>query len=159
VTPVVAYADASWANDLTDRRSTSGALIKLFGNPVVWLTNKQTCVATSTAEAEYVSLSATSRELAWMRQWLTEVLGLNSTAAMYVYDDSQAAIAIAQNDVLHQRTKHIDIAHHYVRDQVARQRIKLDWIPTEAQQADLLTKCMVTQQFQRLTQLLLVPAN
>ena len=128
VSPVVAYADASWANDLGDRRSTTGAVIKLFGNPVVWLSNKQTCVATSTAEAEYVALAATARELAWTRQWLSEVLGKKHCAT--VYSDSQAAIAIASHDVLHQRTKHIDIAHHYVRDQVARQRIALTWVST-----------------------------
>ena len=108
-----AYSDADWAGDLNDRKSTSGYIFMLGGGAVSWKSRKQTCVALSTAEAEYVALANTTQEVIWMRQ-LMEDLEIKLTEATIVYEDSQAAISIAQNPQHHSKMKHIDIKYHFV---------------------------------------------
>jgi ribonuclease HI len=151
--PIVAFTDASWANDLVDRKSTTGTIVKLFGNPVCWLSKKQPTTALSSAEAEYMALSATLQEILWIRQWIKEVLNIDTTTP--IYSDSQSAVAMTKHDVSHQRTKHIDIRHHFIRDHVKLGNVSVTYIPTGKQQADILTKCVVTKQFITLTELLL----
>ena len=142
--PVLAYTDASWGNDTTDRKSITGLIVLLFGNPISWNSKKQPTVATSSCEAEYMAISYTTQELLWCRMWISEVLK-TVLASTSIYTDSQSAIDLCKNDAYHQRTKHIDIRHHFIRDHVHNGNIQLKWISTTEQKADLLTKDLSTK--------------
>ena len=113
----VGYSDADWAGDVEDRKSTSGYLFQISGAAVSWRSKKQTCVALSTAEAEYMALASAAQEAIWMRQ-LTSDLKSESTEATVIFEDNQSAICMAQNPQFHGRAKHIGIKNHFIREQV-----------------------------------------
>jgi hypothetical protein len=143
------YADANWAGDVATRRSTTGFLVKIGNCPVSWSSKRQTTVALSTTEAEYMSVSAATQEVVWIRNLLEE-LGLKPTGPTTVYQDNQGAIAMSKNPVQHGRTKHIDIRHHYVRDCVELKKIRLEYISTKKMIADVFTKPLAGPQFTNL---------
>ena len=146
------YCDADWAGDVDDRRSTSGCVLMLFGCPVVWLSKKQTTVALSTAEAEYMALSLAVSEAKWLKQFVSE-LGFVVDVPIPIHTDNQAALAIASsNAIAHSRTKHIDIRHHYVREAVDEGWIRIEWVDTKNQVADVFTKALPKQTFKQLTE-------
>ena len=125
----VGFSDADWAGDLNDRKSTSGYTFQMSGATVSWRSKKQTCVALSTAEAEYIALSAATQEALWMRQLLTN-LSVNIEKPITIYEDNQSAIAMSKNPQFHGRSKHIDIKHHFVRDQVEKKTVTVLYCPT-----------------------------
>jgi hypothetical protein len=134
------YTDASWANDLETRRSTSGLLVKFNGNVISWATKKQRTVARSSTEAEYVAAADATSEAIWLKSWVREVLGERIAISLIVLCDNQSAIALAKNDTFHQRTKHIDVCHHFIREQTEWKNIIIRYVPTAEQDADILTK-------------------
>jgi len=144
-----AFCDADWAGDTTDRRSTSGIVLKVNNNTVVWSSKRQTVVALSSAEAEYMAAGAAVQEIIWLRALLSE-LGFAQHQATVLLCDNQAANAIASDDVHHARTKHIDIRHHFIRSHIADSTLEMRWIPTASQQADILTKPLGHVLFARL---------
>ena len=132
------YTDSSWANDLETRRSTSGMVVKFNGNIISWSSRKQKTVAISSTEAEYMAASEATCEALWLRTWIREVFRID--VPVTIYCDNQSAIALAKNDTFHQRTKHIDIRYHMIREHVASGAIQLKFVPTDEQEADILTK-------------------
>ena len=149
---LVGYLDSDWASDLEDRRSTSGYLFKLSGAPISWRSKKQTSVALSTAEAEYVALSSATQEAMWLRRLVAE-LRCKPSGATVIHEDNQSAIMMAQNAVFHGRSKHIDIRHHFVREQVCVGTVKLVYCSSEQMVADMLTKGLTRVTFERLREL------
>ena len=145
----VGYSDADWGGDLDDRKSTSGYLFQIGGGAVSWRSKKQTCVALSTAEAEYVALASAAQEAMWMRQ-LTALLGDRPQEAVTVFEDNQSAICMTKNPQFHGRSKHISIKYHFIRDQVDKGSVKLQYCPTEDMVADMLTKGLPKEQFAKL---------
>jgi hypothetical protein len=143
--PIVAYTDASHANDLIDRKSTTGTVIKFYGNTICWQSKKQKCVALSSTDAEYYAMSETVCEALWVRQWLYEVYNIQQP--ILVLCDNQSAIHWSAHDSTHQRTKHIDTRYHFIRDHTKQNTIIVKWLQTNKQEADILTKCMITKQF------------
>ena len=135
----IAYSDADWAGDLDDRKSTSGYLFQIGGGAVSWRSKKQSSVALSTAEAEYIALASTAQEAVWLRQLTTE-LGSDSTEAITIFEDNQAAISMSKNPQYHGRAKHISIKYHFIREQVNDGRVMLKYCPTQDMIADMLTK-------------------
>ena len=146
---LIGYSDSDWAGNLDDRHSTSGCLAQLSGGAISWLSKKQATVALSTAEAEYIALSATTQEVVWLRRLLND-LGAAPPTAATIMEDNQGAIALGKNPVNHARTKHIDIWHHYVREAVEDHVIDLEYCPTKKMIADLLTKPLPKTQFETL---------
>ncbi len=142
---LIGYSDADWAGDQDDRHSTTGNVFLLGGGAVSWLSKKQSTVALSTAEAEYVALSQAAQECVWLRRLLSD-LGMDVTPVV-ILEDNQGAIAIAKNPVDHSRTKHIDIRYHYIRECVQNGQIQLQYCPTDDMKADILTKPLVRQKF------------
>jgi hypothetical protein len=151
---VCAFADADWANDRGDRRSISGWVAKVNGDPVSWSSKKQRVVALSTCEAELYAESAAIQEVLWLRG-LMEELGLYTRTGSTVYGDNQSAIAVSHNGVKGERTKHVDVKYHFVTETVERGIVKLQWIPTAQQQADIFTKALAAPVFQLLRQQLM----
>jgi hypothetical protein len=147
------YCDADWAADIDTRRSTTGYTILLNGNVVAWGSKKQKTVAMSTAEAEYMGMSAATEEFMWMRQFLEEI-GLKYEKPIILRTDNTTARIIATGEVSSTRTKHIDIRYHQVRDEIERGDIRVEWVSTEKQLADILTKCLPTPRFLELRTML-----
>ena len=112
VCKAVGYSDADWASSVDDRHSTSGNVMLIAGGAVSWLSKRQATVALSTAEAEYVSLTTMIQEAIWIRRLLQCIGEKDDTVT--VFEDNQGAIKMAQNPVMHSRTKHIDIRYHSV---------------------------------------------
>ena len=126
VTDFIGYFDADWAGDLDDPRSTSGYVFKLSGAAVSWRSKKQSCVALSTAEAEYMALASAAQEAVWMQR-LQNDLNEASVKLTLIYEDKQSTICMAKNPRYHGRAKHIDIKFHYIREQVAKKAIQLEY--------------------------------
>lgn len=146
---LIGFSDADWAGDTGDRKSTSGYTMLLSNAAVTWKSKKQTVVALSTAEAEYVALCAATQEACWMRKILSD-LGAPQSGPTTMREDNQSAIAIAENPVSHNRTKHIDIKYHYTRQAVQNGDIQLEYCPSADMLADVLTKPVYTDTFKRL---------
>ena len=149
----VGFSDADWAGDLTDRKSTSGYTFQMSGASVSWLSSKQTCVALSTAEAEYLALSKAAQEAIWLQQFLAS-LKFPCDEPMLIHEDNQAAISISKEFVCSKRTKHIDIKFHYVRDQVNDNKIVIDYCSSSEMVADILTKGLTYDKFAKFRKML-----
>jgi hypothetical protein len=135
------FSDADWAGDLDSRRSTTGFLFKFGDFPVCWKSKRQPTVALSTAEAEYMSLASAGQTAIWFRQLLAD-LGFRQDKATVIFEDNQGCIAMAKNPVSHERTKHIDIKYHFIRELVSNETIKVEYLSTEEMEADILTKSL-----------------
>ncbi|GJR56665.1 retrovirus-related pol polyprotein from transposon TNT 1-94 [Tanacetum coccineum] len=134
------YSDSDYAGCNMDRKSTSGDCQLLGGKLVYWSAKKQQSVAMSLAKAEYVAAARCCANILWMKSQLTEYDIIYEKVPIFC--DNTSAIAISNNPVLHSRTKHIDIRYHFIRDHVLKGDIKLYFIPTQYQLADIFTKPM-----------------
>jgi hypothetical protein len=143
------YSDADWAGDEETRRSTTGFVVLLGGGAVSWASKRQKTVALSSAEAEYMATAAATQEIVWVRTLLNE-LGYEQDSPTPLLCDNQAAIAMAGNAVHHSRIKHIDLRHHFIRERVADGSMRVQWVPSTDQVADLLTKPLGAQPLTRL---------
>jgi hypothetical protein len=139
--------DADWGGDLTDRRSTTGYIFLLNDHIISWRSHKQTSVATSSTEAEYQALSSATKELTWLRMFMGEI-GFQQNAPTPIEQDNQSAIALAHNPTHHNRTKHIDIAHHFIRERIEQKDIELHYVPTADILADIMTKPLARTKFE-----------
>ena len=132
------YPDASWISEVDSGRSHSGVITLLNGNPIHWWSKKQSMVALSSTEAEYIALGEAAKDAVWLREWLTAVLGL--TVPIRVLCDNSAALKVAANDTDSARTRHYSARHHFVRELIQENQLRLEWVSTQEQAADLLTK-------------------
>ena len=141
-------SDADWANNTDERKSTSGYAFILSGETISWCSKKQSCIALSTTESEYVVCSAAVQEAVWLRR-VFQSLGVTTLAneAVLIYSDSTAALAYTKDPIYHGRTKHIGIRYHYIRDIVARGEVVLQHISTSKMVADPFTKAVTRDVF------------
>jgi hypothetical protein len=140
------YTDADWAGNTTDRRSTSGYFMFVGGNLVTWRSKKQKVVALSSAEAEFRGMAKGLCELLWIRRLLTEI-GFAPTFEMDLFCDNKAAIAIAHNPIQHDRTKHVEIDRHFIKENLEAKIIWFPFVKSEDQLADILTKAVSSREF------------
>ena len=138
---VKGYTDADWAGSPGDRRSTTGYCVMVGGNLVSWKSKKQTVVARSSAESEYRAMAHTTCELVWVKHLLEE-LGFAPVTSMGLLCDNQAAVHIASNPVFHERTKHIEVDCHFVREKILQNCIHTVYVKSADQLADLFTKAL-----------------
>ena len=135
---IQAFTDADYAGDLDTRRSTTGFLITIGNTPTSWCSKLQHCVSTSTAEAEYYSLSECCKQAMWYINLLKE-LKLN-IYNIKINIDNKAAIYNAKNQSINPKTKHMDIRVHYIRELVKNKKIELNYIKSQHNLADSFTK-------------------
>nr|GEW37324.1 retrovirus-related Pol polyprotein from transposon TNT 1-94 [Tanacetum cinerariifolium] len=146
---LTAFLDLDHAGCLDSRKSTSGGIQFLGGDKLVsWSSKKQDCTSMSSAEAEYVSLSACCAQFLWMRTQLIDYGFYFDKIPMYC--DSKAAIAISCNPIQHSRTKHIDVRYHFIKEKVKKGIVELFFVRTEYQLADLFTKALPEERFKYL---------
>ena len=141
------YTDADYAGSPIDRRSTSGYCTFLGGNVVTWRSKKQNVVARSSAEAEFRAMAQGICELLWLKVIL-EDLRIKWEGPMRLYCDNKSAISIAHNPVQHDRTKHIEIDRHFIKEKLDSGLICTPYVPTGGQLADVLTKGLSSANFQ-----------
>ncbi|GJU12198.1 retrovirus-related pol polyprotein from transposon TNT 1-94 [Tanacetum coccineum] len=146
---LTAFSDSDHSGCLDSRKITSGGIQFLGGDKLVrWSSKKQDCTSMSTAEAEYVSLSACCAQVLWLRTQLTDY-GFYFEK-IPIYCDSKVAIAISCNLIQHSRTKHIDVRYHFIKEQVEKGIVELFFVGTEYQLADLFTKALSEDSFKYL---------
>ena len=145
------YSDADWAGDLATRRSTTGYCFLLSGAAICWKSRKQQTVAASTTEAEYMSLGDATKEALWLRSLLIGLGTINDDFPIPILVDNQGAIHLAKNPLISNRSKHIDIRHHFVREKIVSKLISLQFCPTDNMVADIFTKPLDRIKFSRFT--------
>ncbi|GJZ20632.1 hypothetical protein Tco_0557222 [Tanacetum coccineum] len=143
---LTAYADADHAGCQDTRRSTSGSAQFLGDKLVSWSSKKQKSTAISTTEAEYIAMSGCCAQILWMRSQLTDYGFVFNKIPLYC--DNRSAIALCCNNVQHSRSKHIDIRHHFIREQVEKGVVELYFVTTDYQLADIFTKALSRERFE-----------
>ena len=138
---IMGFSDSDWAENKDDRKSVTGYCFTLALGPVTWASRRQTTVALSSVEAEYMALTETIRQAKWHKHFMSE---LNIVDERYfripIFMDSQGAQALAENDIQGRRSKHIDIRYHYIRDEISQGHVKLSHIDSASNLADGFTK-------------------
>ncbi|GJY14879.1 putative RNA-directed DNA polymerase [Tanacetum coccineum] len=145
---LVAYTDSDYAGATLDRKSTTGGCQFLGNRLISWQCKKQTVVATSTTEAEYVAAASCYGQVLWIQNQLLDY-GYNFMNTV-IYIDNTSTICIIENPVQHSKTKHIEIRHHFIRDCNTKKLIQMAKIDTQLNVADLLTKGFDAGRFQYL---------
>ncbi|CAL8151773.1 unnamed protein product [Prunus armeniaca] len=144
---IVGYSNADWAGCPIDRKSTTGYCIFVGGKLVTWKSKKQNVIALSSAEAEYRAMASTTSELIWLQSLLKD-FGFVISQPMELFCDNEAAMHIASNPVFHERTKHIEVDCHFVREKVQSNVIQKVFVRSNEQLADIFTKGLSSSQFQ-----------
>ncbi|MBE2321147.1 hypothetical protein DVA67_034775, partial [Solirubrobacter sp. CPCC 204708] len=142
---IVSYSDADFAGCKTDRKSTSGTCHFLGHALVSWFSKKQTSVSLSTTEAEYIAAGSCCAQILYMKQQLEDFKV--TLDHIPIRCDNTSAINISKNPCLHSRTKHVEIRHHFIRDHVQRGDVELEFVGTDHQLADILTKPLNEDRF------------
>ena len=146
-----AYTDADWAGSTDDRKSSSGGALFMASRLASWFSKKQSSIALSTAEAKYVVAASCYNQLLWMMQTLQD-FQITCTPPISILCDNTSAINISKNPVMHSKTKHIPIKYHFLWEQVLEQKVKLEYVPSKEQVADILTKPFPRETFEYLRQ-------
>ena len=146
-----AYIDADWAGSIDDRKSTSGGAFYMGSRLVSWFNKKQSSIALSTVDVEYVAAASCCTQLLWMMQTLQEIQ-ITCTPPISILCDNTSAISISKNPVMHSKTKNIPIKYHFLREQVLEQNIKLEYVPSKEHVADIFTKPLPRETFEYLRQ-------
>eukprot|EP00253_Pinus_taeda_P017386 PITA_17386 len=139
-------SDSDWGGSLDDRKSTSGNCFSFGSGLITWNSKKQSVVALSSTEAEYVAVTSAGTQALWLRKILEEI-GEKQVQPTVIYCDNVSAIKLAKNPVHHSGTKHFDMKYHFIRDLVQKKDIELKHINTQHQLADIFTKAVAKDQF------------
>eukprot|EP00253_Pinus_taeda_P001482 PITA_01482 len=146
-----AYTDADWARSVDDRKSTNGGAFYMGFRLVSWFSKKQSSISLSTVEAEYVAIASCCTQLLWMMQTLQDIQ-ITCTPPIPILCDNTSAISISKNPIMHSKTKHIPIKYHFLHEQVLEQKVKLEYVPSKEQVADIFTKPLPIETFEYLRQ-------
>ncbi|KAL0404228.1 UNVERIFIED_CONTAM: Retrovirus-related Pol polyprotein from transposon RE1 [Sesamum radiatum] len=130
ISNIEGYTNADWAGDQTTRKSTSGYFTFVEGNLVTWKSKKQKVVARSSAEAEFRGMAQGICELLWIKRVLSD-LRIEHAKPMNLYCDNKEAIEIAQNPVQHDRTKHVEVDRHFIKEKLDHKVIKFSFVKSK----------------------------
>ena len=144
------FTDADWASDTYNRKSTTGYVFFLGSTPITCNSRKQPTVALSSTKSEYMAITEGTKEAIWLRRLLNKIHALDMQASIAIHGNNQRSLNLAHNPVYHDRTKHIEVRHHFIRDKILSGEINLDYVATKEQLADILTKALGRTAFERL---------
>ena len=143
---VTGYVDSDFAGDLDKRRSLTGYIFTVSGCAIRWKATLQHIVALSTIEAEYMAITEACKEAIWLKGLFSELS--EELQVSTVFCDSQSAIFLTKDQMFHERTKHIDVRYHFVRDVIARGDIVVSKVSTHDNPADMMTKPLPIAKFE-----------
>lgn len=143
------YTDSDWADSVIDRKSTSGCCFNLGSAMISWLSRKQTNVALSTTEVEYIATCSPCSEAVWLGKLLAGLFDLELDVTC-ILCDNRSCIKLSENPVFHDKSNHIEIKYHYIRDMVERGAMKLQYVAKDEQIVDVLTKPLSKVKFEYL---------
>lgn len=150
---LLGYVDADWGGSIDGRKSRSGYIFKICGGIISWISKKQTTVALSSTEAEYLAASLAVQECVWLRSVLFD-LNFTQSQPSVIFEDNQSTISLSKNAKFHARTKHIDVKHHFIRDKFENNEIILKYCSSNMMLADILTKPLSKPLFQKFCDLM-----
>ena len=136
-----AYSDTNFTGDTEDRCSTGGYAVFLGTGTISWSSRRQSIVALSSTESEYIVLSEVGCEIMWIKHFLEE-LDFTSQEPTTIFADNQGTIAFATNEKMHRRMKHIDVKFHFIKKLIKDKIIHLKYHPTSQMTADIFTKIL-----------------
>lgn len=137
---LIGYVDADWGSNKIDRKSYTGYVFKFAGGSISWRSCKQKTVALSSTEAEYMAISEATKEAIYLRNLINDLIG--KLDCVILFNDNQSARKLAYNPILHERSKHIDIRYHFIRNAVSDKIINIQYLSTNEMIADILTKIL-----------------
>jgi hypothetical protein len=146
---LLGFSDSDHAGDIDDRKSTSGGIFFLGTSPISWQSMKQRIVAISSCEAEYVAATTAACQGLWLARLLGD-LKEKEASSFVLKIDNQSAISLCKNPVFHDRSKHIEVRYHFIRECVEKKQVTVEHLRTEEQLADILTKALARVRFQEL---------
>ncbi|KAK1631316.1 hypothetical protein QYE76_005631 [Lolium multiflorum] len=138
---IIGYSDSDHADDVDDRKSTSGVIFFFGSSIITWGSQKQKIVAQSSCEAEYIAAATAASQAVWLRRLLGAVLGKEPDRVKLCMDNL-SAIALCKNPIFHDRIKHIDTRYHYIRECVEEGKVEVVHVGTNDQMGDILTKAL-----------------
>ena len=141
------YVDSDWASSAIDRKRTSGCCFSTGSCVISWFSRNKSCMVLSTAEAEYVAACLDSCEAVWLRKLLFDLFDLELDATC-IYCDNHSCVKWSENPVFHDKSEYIKIKYQYIRDMVERGAMKLSYVATDEQIADVLTKPLAKVKFE-----------
>jgi hypothetical protein len=147
ITPM-GFSDSDWAGNTDDRTSTTGSIVFLAGGPVSWKSKQQRIQALSSAEAEYIAIGETAKDVMYVRNTMIK-MGIIIDGPTEIKTDSTAAMGIATRPGLRDTSKHIQLRHHWVRKLINEKQVKLTKVDTKRNAADMLTKALPVDLFER----------
>ncbi|XP_047326610.1 uncharacterized mitochondrial protein AtMg00810-like [Impatiens glandulifera] len=145
---LVGYTDSDWAGSIDDRKSTSGYIFCLGSNVISWSSRKQKFVALSSAEAEYIACIDAACEAVWLQRILKD-MKFEQCEPTIIHCDNMSSIAMTKNPIFHARSKHIELRYHFIRYLVTQEVISMKFIKTEDQPADIMTKVVTIDKFDK----------
>jgi hypothetical protein len=122
------FSDSDWMGSIVDRKSTSGYCFSLGSAMISWSSRKQGTMDQSTAKSEYIVASVASKEAVWLRKILSDFFSTELEPTV-IHCDNQSCIKLSENHVFHDRSKHIEMRYHYVRDMVQKNILNIQYIP------------------------------
>ncbi|XP_047331351.1 secreted RxLR effector protein 161-like [Impatiens glandulifera] len=150
---LIAYTDSDYAGDLSDRKSTSGYAFMFCSGVVSWSSKKQPVVSLSSTEAEFIVAASCACQAVWLRRIFKEVKHA-PVGATTVFGDNNSVIKLSKNPVMHGRSKHIDVRFHFLRELTKDETVNLEYCNTKEQIADIMTKPLKLDAFEKLRDLL-----
>jgi hypothetical protein len=147
--PVCAFSDAAFADQLSDRKSTAGMVLMFNGCSIMWWSKIIRTVACSSQDAEFMALSDSCREVCFIQNLLNSI-GYHVTKSS-LFGDNKGSLCLAKNPGDHQKSKHIEVRYFFIRQKVEEERVQVAYVKTTDQLADLLTKALDTKQHERLS--------
>lgn len=146
------YSDSDFAVYIDKRKSTSGAYFVFGGGSIAWRSKKQSVVAQSSVETEYITLSFAVGEALWLRN--LDAVFMTVPTPILVGVDNQVALALAHDDINDERIKHIDVKYRFIREPISRETVSANYVPTTAMIADIMTKAVESTKHQRILRMM-----
>ncbi|XP_050897081.1 secreted RxLR effector protein 161-like [Lathyrus oleraceus] len=150
---IIGYSDSDLSGDLDDRKSTTGFVFFMGDIAFTWMSKKQPIVTLSTCEAEYVAATPCVYHAVWLRNLLKE-LKMSREDPVEICVDNKSTLALAKNPVFHERSKHIDTRYHFIRERIKKKKVKLKYVVSRDQAADIFTKPLKLETFVKLRNML-----